>query len=88
MQVVSPSSADAIMRMLNSPMPSTVQMCERDREAGQTVYSPTNYIASCAGFVPVDKPEYVVVVSFSKPRPAHAGDEVAKPVFQSIADSL
>ena len=87
-QVVSPSSADAIMRMLKSPMPSTVQMCERDREAGRTVYSPTNYIASCAGFAPMDKPEYIVVVSFSKPRSAHTGDEVAKPVFQSIADSL
>ena len=87
-QVVSPSSADAIVRMLKSPMPSTVQMCERDRETERTVYSPTNYIASCVGFVPVDKPEYVVVVSYSKPRSAHTGEEVAKPVFQSIVDSL
>ena len=87
-QVVSSSSADAIMRMLKFPMPSTVQMCERDREAGQTIYSPTNYIASCAGYYPGDRPQYVIVVSFVKPQTAHTGDEVAKPVFQSIAGSL
>ena len=87
-QVVSPSSADAIVRMLNAPMPSTVQMCERDHESGQTVYSPTNYIASCAGFVPADKPEYVVVVSFFKPQPAHTGEEIATPVFIAIKDAL
>ena len=87
-QVVSPSSADAIMRMLNSPMPSTVQMCERDREAGQTVYSPTNYIASCAGCYPVDRPQFVIVVSFAKPQTAHTGDEVARPVWDCIADGM
>ena len=87
-QVVSPAAADTIVRMLKTPMPSTVQMIERDKESGRVFYSPTNYIASCAGFVSLNKPdEYVVVVSFSKPRSAHTGDEVAKPVFQLIADS-
>ncbi|MBQ9741630.1 MAG: hypothetical protein IJV91_11930, partial [Kiritimatiellae bacterium] len=87
-QVVSPAAAEAIVRMLKTPMPSTVQMCERDRETGRGVYSQTDYIASCAGFVPVDKPEYVVVVSFSKPHPTHTGEAIAKPVFQSIVDAL
>ena len=87
-QVVSPSSADAIMRMLKSPMPSTVQMCERDRKAGQTVYSPTNYIASCAGYYPADRPQRVIVVSFVKPRTAHTGDEVTRPVWDGIADVM
>lgn len=87
-QAVSPSSADAIVRTLKSPVPSAVRMCEHDRETGHAVYSPTNYIASCAGFVPADKPRYVVVVSFSRPRPAYAGEEVAKPVFQAISNSL
>ena len=86
-QVVSPAAADAIMRVIKSPIPATVQMCEHDRETGRSVYSPTNYIASCVGFHPAEKPEYVIVVSFTKPRTAHTGDEVAKPVFQSIADS-
>ena len=87
-QVVSPAAADAIMRVLKSPIPSTVQMCEHDRETGRSVYSPTNYIASCVGVHPVDKPEYVIVVSFTKPRTAHTGEEVAVPVVLKIADSL
>ncbi len=87
-QIVSTAAADVIVRMLNAPVPSTVQMSEHDKESGGSFYSPTNYIASCAGFVPFDKPQYVVVVSFSKPRSAHTGDEIAKPVFQLIADSL
>ena len=87
-QVVSPSSADAIMRMLKSPMPSTVQMCERDRETERTVYSPTSYIASCVGCYPVDRPQFVIVVSFAKPQTAHTGDEVARPVWDCIADGM
>ena len=87
-QVVSPSSADAIMRMLKTPIPSTVQMCERDRETERGVYSPTNYIASCIGYYPVDRPQYVIVVSFVKPRTAHTGDEVAKPVLDAITNAL
>lgn len=87
-QAVSPASADAIMRMLKSPITSTVQMCEHDRETGRSVYSPTNYIASCVGFHPVEKPEYVIVVSFTKPRTAHTGDDVARPAWSRIADKM
>ena len=87
-QVVSPAAADAIVRMLRTPMPSTVQMSEHDKESGRVFYSPTNYIASCAGFVPLDKPRYVVVVSFTKPKAAHTGGEVSVPVLLKIADSL
>ena len=78
----------AFVRMLKSPMPSTVQMCERDSETRQTVYSPTNFIASCAGFHPAEKPEYVIVVSFTKPKSAHTGEEVAVPAWNGIADRL
>ena len=85
-QVVSPSSADTIARMLKSPIPSTVQMCECDPATCQTAYSPTNYIASCAGLVPADKPEYVVVVSFSKPHPVHTGEEIAVPLLIRICE--
>ena len=82
--VVSPAAADAVARMLKSPVSSTVQMCERDRETGRGVYSQTNYIASCAGFVPADKPEYVVVVSFSKLNPTYTSEDVARSVFDVI----
>ena len=87
-QVVSPASADAIMRMLKSPIPSTVQMCERDRETGRSVYSTTSYIASCAGYHPAGKPEYVIAVSFTKPRSAHTGEEVAVPPLRDVVKSL
>ena len=87
-QVVSPAAADAIVRMLKTPMPSTVQISEHDKESGRPFYSPTNYIASCAGFYPADRPQYVIVVSFVKPRTAHTGDEVARPVFDLIANVL
>ena len=56
MQIVSPVAAEAIVRMLKTPMSSTVQMSEHDKENGCPVYSPTNYIASCAGYYPVDRP--------------------------------
>lgn len=81
-QVLSASAADAIVRMLKSPMPSTVQMYETDISC--KAYSPTNYIASCAGFHPAEKPQRVIVVSFAKPHPIHAGDDVAVPVFRAI----
>ena len=80
-QIVSPVAADAVVRVLKSPMPSTVQMCERNPETSKVVYSPTKFIASCAGFHPAEKPEYVIVISFVKPNPAHTGEEVAVPVF-------
>ena len=69
-------------------MPSTVQISEHDEESGRSFYSPTNYIASCAGYYPADRPQYVIAVSFVKPRTAHTGDEVARPVFDLIANVL
>ena len=87
-QVVSPSSADAIMRMIKAPMPSTVQMCERDPVTERTVYSPTNCIASCVGFHPQGNPAHVIVVSFTKPNPIHGGEAVAIPAFERIIENL
>lgn len=81
-QVVSPAAADAVVRMLGNGMPSTVQKYDGGS------YSPTNYIASCAGVCPAERPAYVVAVSFEAPRPAYTGEKVAKPVFREIADGL
>ena len=87
-QVVSPAAADAVVRMLKAPISSSVQMSEHDKESGRSLYSPTNYIASCAGYCPVDRPQHVIVVSFVKPQTAHTGDEVARPAFDLITDAL
>lgn len=81
-RAVSQASADEIVRMLKDGMPSTVQMTD-----GRT-YSPTNYIASYVGFCPSERPEYIVAVSFAKPRLAHSGNVVARPVFNAIADRI
>jgi cell division protein FtsI/penicillin-binding protein 2 len=52
-------------------------------------YSNTRYVASFAGFAPVDNPEVVCVVSIDEPKGAHHGGDVAAPVFaRVVAESL
>lgn len=48
-------------------------------------YSDTSFIASCAGFIPADKPEIIIVVVVDDPKPAYTGGYVAAPVFSRIA---
>ena len=87
-QAVSPAAADAIARMLKSPVSSNARMAEKDKESGRSFYSATNFIASCAGYCPGDSPQHVVVVSFVKPRTAEAGEDVARPVLEAIMGEL
>lgn len=48
-------------------------------------YDKSNYVASFAGFAPVDKPKYAVVVVVNKPSPKrHYGGQVAAPIFSNI----
>jgi cell division protein FtsI (penicillin-binding protein 3) len=49
-------------------------------------YSPVDYVASFAGFVPASRPALVVLVSLDSPRGLHQGGEVAAPVFERIAE--
>jgi cell division protein FtsI (penicillin-binding protein 3) len=52
-------------------------------------YSNTRYVASFAGFAPVDHPEIACIVSIDEPVGAHHGGDVAAPVFaRVIADTL
>ena len=52
-------------------------------------YSNTRYVASFAGFAPVDNPEVACIVSLDEPRGAYHGGDAAAPVFaQVVADSL
>jgi cell division protein FtsI/penicillin-binding protein 2 len=52
-------------------------------------YSNTRYVASFAGFAPVDNPEVVCVVSIDEPKGAHHGGDVAAPVFaRVVAEAL
>jgi membrane peptidoglycan carboxypeptidase len=52
-------------------------------------YSQTRYVASFAGFAPVDNPELACVVSIDEPVGAHLGGAVAAPVFaRVVSDAL
>jgi membrane peptidoglycan carboxypeptidase len=52
-------------------------------------YSQTRYVASFAGFAPVENPEVACVVSLDEPRGAHLGGTVSAPVFaRVVADAL
>jgi cell division protein FtsI (penicillin-binding protein 3) len=52
-------------------------------------YSQTKYVASFAGFAPVDNPEIACIVSIDEPIGAHQGGSVAAPVFaRVVSDTL
>ena len=51
-------------------------------------YSRTKYIASFAGFAPVNDPSITVVVILDSPLHGHHGGEVGAPVFQRIAQQV
>ena len=52
-------------------------------------YSQTKYIASFAGFAPVENPEIACIVSIDEPIGAHHGGDVAAPVFaRVVTDAL
>jgi membrane peptidoglycan carboxypeptidase len=47
-------------------------------------YSQTKYIASFAGFAPVENPQIACIVSIDEPVGAHHGGDVAAPVFARV----
>lgn len=57
-----------------------------DAKAGG--YSKTKYVASFAGFAPVEHPAVVIVVVIDEPAGSHHGGDVAAPVFREIAEQI
>jgi cell division protein FtsI (penicillin-binding protein 3) len=51
-------------------------------------YSRTKYIASFAGFTPVNNPAIVVAVIIDSPAGRHHGGDVGAPVFQHVAQQV
>jgi cell division protein FtsI (penicillin-binding protein 3) len=47
-------------------------------------YSWSKYVATFVGFVPVDKPKLVILVTIDEPRGIHYGGLVAGPVFRDV----
>jgi len=48
-------------------------------------YDPDKFVASFVGFVPAQKPRFVIAVVLDEPWVAHLGGQVAAPVFKRIA---
>lgn len=51
-------------------------------------YSKTKYVATFAGFAPVNNPAITVVVSLDSPKGLHQGGQVSAPVFARIAQQV
>ncbi|MDT8067123.1 MAG: penicillin-binding protein [Terriglobia bacterium] len=51
-------------------------------------YSQTNYVATFAGFAPVNNPALTIVVSLDSPKGLHQGGQVSAPVFARIAQKV
>jgi cell division protein FtsI (penicillin-binding protein 3) len=57
-------------------------------DPGTHGYSRTNYVASFAGFAPVNNPAITVAVILDSPVGPHQGGQVAAPVFQRVAQKV
>jgi cell division protein FtsI (penicillin-binding protein 3) len=51
-------------------------------------YSKTNYVATFAGFAPVNTPAITILVSLDSPKGLHQGGQVSAPVFARIAQQV
>lgn len=57
-------------------------------DPGTHTYSRTNYVASFAGFAPVNNPAIVVAVILDSAVGPHQGGQVSAPVFQRVAQQV
>ena len=51
-------------------------------------YSPTDYVASFAGFAPVNNPALTIVVVIDSAKGLHQGGQVSAPVFNRVAQQV
>ncbi len=57
-------------------------------DPGTHAYSHTNYVASFAGFAPVNNPAIAVAVILDSAKGLHQGGQICAPVFQRIAQQV
>lgn len=53
---------------------------------GKNGYSAGKFISSFVGFLPMDKPKYVVAIMADEPKASHWGSETCGPAFTKIAE--
>jgi cell division protein FtsI (penicillin-binding protein 3) len=101
-RVLSAETARTLRPMLESVTVSgTAKLAQLDgyTAAGKTgtaqkidpatrAYSKTKYVASFAGFAPIDNPAVVIIVVIDEPAGSYYGGTVAAPVFRAIAESV
>ncbi len=101
-RVLSAETARTLRPMLESVTVSgTAKLAQLDgyTAAGKTgtaqkidpatrAYSKTKYVASFAGFAPIDNPAVVIIVVIDEPVGSYYGGTVAAPVFRAIAESV
>ncbi|MBI5596171.1 MAG: penicillin-binding protein 2 [Elusimicrobia bacterium] len=101
-RVASPETVAALQKMLVSVVEGGTGVSARVpgySAAGKTgtaqkidpatrKYSPTDYVASFAGWVPAQRPRWSILVVVDTPRVGYYAAEVAAPVFSRIARQL
>ncbi|HEV2799500.1 MAG TPA: penicillin-binding protein [Pyrinomonadaceae bacterium] len=101
-RVISTETARTLRPMLESVTVSgTAKLAQLDgyTAAGKTgtaqkidpatrAYSKTKYVASFAGFAPIENPAVVIIVVIDEPAGSYYGGTVAAPVFRAIAESV
>jgi cell division protein FtsI (penicillin-binding protein 3) len=101
-RVLSAETARTLRPMLESvTLSGTAKLAQLDgySAAGKTgtaqkidpttrAYSKTKYVASFAGFAPIDNPAVVIIVVLDEPVGSYYGGTVAAPVFRAIAESV
>ena len=101
-RVVSPMTAAQMKQMMQGVVlhgTGTKAILEGYSSAGKTGtaqkvdpgthgYSRTNYVASFAGFAPVNNPAIAVAVILDSAKGLHQGGQISAPVFQKIAQQV
>lgn len=99
-QIIDPDSADHLTKMLEGVIEEggTGKLAELPgyRVAGKTgtaqkvdpntkKYAEGKFVSSFIGYVPTDRPQFVIYVVYDAPKGQHYGGVVAAPVFRNIA---
>ena len=74
----------ALSRVHGFPVAGKTGTAQKVRSDGKG-YLPNEYISSFVGFIPVNKPKYVIYIAVDSPRKKYYGSQVAAPVFSRVA---
>lgn len=99
-KIFSKTTSEVVKKMLVSTVENAEVKWDRPKDikiggktgtaqvAIQGHYDPSKTNASFIGFLPADKPEFIVLVMFKEPKTSQWGSETAAPVFFEVAKDL